>query len=319
MALLLLILLSVVAGQKAPARRLSSAFGEREGQPSTLVEVQQNEWFAPLPRSWYDAHRFLALDPYPTKAAEGVMEQGPKVIPQWQPVVALVQPKCNRSIPTAQEYADQLPVDQEVAWTVSGGAAYLPLLRQGLVMWDKYVSIPHFLVALDNETADAACAAGWDVVRWTKAKESYSVVADVKFQLAAAFCSRGINFLFIELDVWMRKPIVPLLDALYHKANKPADMQISAHTNCPFCENIGFYRVKASPKMVSFFEALVIILKPSLTKKSYTYHLTKDNRAEKVTYFDQGALPSYIRRHIIASRHSPLAVGLCAQLSSETA
>ena len=98
-----------------------------------------------------------------------------------------------------------------------------------------------------------------------------------------------------------------------HRANKPAaDMQITAHTNCPFCENIGFYRIKASPKMVSFFEALATILKPSLTKKSYVYHLVDGNREEKVTYFDQGAFA--IKRPLSTASHLLGRCGLCSRL-----
>ena len=64
-------------------------------------------------------------------------------------------------------------------------------------------------------------------------------VAISKFQVAAILASLGIDYLFIELDVWLVRNPLPLF-----ATDERAEIFIGGHFNSPGSLNIGFYYVK---------------------------------------------------------------------------
>jgi hypothetical protein len=154
-------------------------------------------------------------------------------------------PACTSTFLEATDFIQQLAASTPVAWTISGGQSYIPLLKQGQKMWQTHIHpTPYFLMAMDKDTAKAACGYGWErIALWSKEAESYSRVADAKFMVTAALAERGIDSTFIEMDVWMKRPIIPIMDALRRQDDRKLDMQLIGHTDAPTYINIGEFMV----------------------------------------------------------------------------
>jgi len=101
---------------------------------------------------------------------------------------------------------------QPLLWTVSGGEEYRQHIEVLLQKWEKIEpSSPMLVVALDEATAQRVCSLGHMAVYWNNEAESYSRVADAKFRPAAEWAYRGIDALFVELDVFCKMSPFPLL------------------------------------------------------------------------------------------------------------
>jgi hypothetical protein len=114
--------------------------------------------------------------------------------------------------------------------------------------------------------------------------------------IAAALAEAGIDQIFMELDMWIRRPLLPILTetlrlgTFWHHRSEKIDMQITGHVNCPGCWNIGFYRVFASDKTAQFFKDLHTVLLPSKDSKEYLCKNKWEPEGKMQRWFDQGAL-----------------------------
>lgn len=153
-------------------------------------------------------------------------------------------------------------------WSVSGGAEYRKYAGSILKRWERVDLVNVLVVALDQETADHLCKSGYNSVIFDRPLNSYSKVADAKLQVAQELASAGLNFLFIEMDIWCRSS--PLPDLMELDSNKKHDVVVLGHLNNHDYTNIGMYYVRASERTAYFFKRLGEILAPSLHEKQYT-------------------------------------------------
>ena len=123
-----------------------------------------------------------------------------------------------------------------------------------------------FMVALDKETVEMACRYGYPVVAWPSARPDDATqlkhaVANTKFEASLHLTSRGVDFLFYEMDVWFLTSPVPLI-ADYH-GNEERDVLLSSHAKDPLAVNIGVYSVSANERTKEFFELCVSLARES--------------------------------------------------------
>jgi hypothetical protein len=179
-----------------------------------------------------------------------------------------------------KEFAfDQFQQHGPIIWTVSGGPEYRHHMGKLLDRWQSLDhDTPLLILGLDEETTKSACESGYSAVHWDLPAQSYSRVADAKFLAAAQFADQGIDALFIELDIFCRKP--PLALMLEH-ADKADIVQI-AHGDLMQKTNIGMYYVKAKPETRDFFLSLSSILLSSVNQKQ----LRREN-GDLRDWFDQ--------------------------------
>ena len=182
---------------------------------------------------------------------------------------------------TWDEYYKQLPPadpDEQsyhaFQWTVSGGDEYRENAHIILAKWKTLGIDPVLVVALDENTARTVCEAGFASVHWDAPIDSYSLVADSKFIVAASLGERGYRGYFIEMDVFCRKNPVPYF--LKYKQ----DLVNVGHGDVGYAVNIGSFM--ASPKMGPFFQGMRKVLSYSLDNR---VHKGQDNRP--VEFFDQ--------------------------------
>jgi hypothetical protein len=182
-----------------------------------------------------------------------------------------------------ENFVKEFAVDQfqhgPIVWTVSGGPEYRHHMGKLLDRWQSLDhDTPLLVLGLDEETTKSACESGYSAVHWDLPAQSYSRVADAKFLAAAQFADKGIDALFIELDIFCRKP--PLALMLEH-ADKADIVQI-AHGDLMQKTNIGMYYVKAKPETRDFFLSISSILLNSVNQKQ----LRREN-GDLRDWFDQ--------------------------------
>ena len=141
-------------------------------------------------------------------------------------------------------------------WSVSGGSEYRGRLEMILHRWTMLESAPILIIALDQETAEQACKLGYSAIYWDLPMQAYSKVADSKFLAAAELAARGVDALFIELDVFCRKSPLEIM-------KQDADLVTVSHGDLAQKINIGLYYVKATPAMRDFFQSLSQIMQYS--------------------------------------------------------
>jgi hypothetical protein len=150
-----------------------------------------------------------------------------------------------------------------IIWTVSGGPEYRYHMGKLLDRWQSLDhETPLLVLGLDTETTKSACESGYSAVHWDLPAQSYSRVADAKFMAAAQFADKGIDALFIELDIFCRKPPLALM---LEQADKADIVQI-AHGDLMQRTNIGMYYVKARPETRDFFLSLSSVLLNSVNQ-----------------------------------------------------
>lgn len=172
------------------------------------------------------------------------------------------------------------PVDPFI-WSISGGAEYRKHATDILKRWEPNDLVNVVVIAMDQETADHLCQSGYESVVFDRPLNSYSKVADAKFQVSRELSNASISFLFIELDIFCRASPLPDLMEL-KEPNNMHDIVVLGHNNNNDYTNIGMYYARASPRVTHFFERLVKILAPS--KDSQTY--VNEQGTEK-EWFDQ--------------------------------
>ena len=157
---------------------------------------------------------------------------------------------------------------EPLVWSVSGGDAYRRYIK---VLLDKWASlgVVILVIALDVDTATYVCKMGYDAVYWNLEERSYSRVADSKFQVAAEWAHRGIDQLFVELDVFCRQTPVPLLMNAAAAGN--IDLATIGHGDLQQKINIGLFYVRASPATASFFTTVSDILLPSKENNTFIH------------------------------------------------
>lgn len=150
--------------------------------------------------------------------------------------------------------------------------------------WERRILLSHdesqlLVLALDAATADVACAHGYMAVHWDAPAQSYSRVADAKFQVAAKWSAMGYHQLFVELDVFCRASPLPLL----LREASGADLVLMGHGDLQQKVNIGMYYVKPSKSNTDLFTTVSRLLAPSLNATRMFRGI--DNELHE--YFDQ--------------------------------
>jgi hypothetical protein len=170
-----------------------------------------------------------------------------------------------------------------VVWTVAGGEEYAKIIKEFGRMVQlafAYSELPPpalFIVALDEQVAQLACKNDYRAIIWHEPQQAYSRVADAKFWVSAALCEMGFDFLFVEMDVWL-KGIPP---------SSGADIVVAAHQENPKKVNIGYYEVKANRMTQQFFEAAFKTL--SNTKAQPLFNVSLGGEPKRHRFFDQDA------------------------------
>lgn len=170
--------------------------------------------------------------------------------------------------------------DHVFQWTVSGGEEYKENAAIILQKWKTLGFDPVLVVALEEETAQLICDAGFYAVFWSADKASYSRVADAKFGVAAALAERNYHSFFMEMDIFCRKNPVPHF--LQLQSNGQTDLINIGHGHVNYYINIGAYL--ASPRVGPFFRGLTDVLRPSLHHDSFI-----NNQGGTDQFFDQKA------------------------------
>lgn len=153
---------------------------------------------------------------------------------------------------------------KDLIWTVSGGPEYRSFLGMLLDHWKTLEPEQEILViALDEATSTHACSLGFFSIFWDKEPQSYSRVADAKFQVAAKLASSNRTQLFIELDVLCKYSPLPLMTSF------EGDINLIGHGDLQQKINIGMYFIRPSATVVAFFRSLTEILRLSLTQSNY--------------------------------------------------
>jgi hypothetical protein len=201
---------------------------------------------------------------------------------------------------------------------------------------DRWQSLDHetplLVLGLDEETTKSACESGCSAVHWDLPAQSCSRVADAKFLAAAQFADKGIDALFIELDIFCRKPPLALM---LEQADKADIVQI-AHGDLMQKTNIGMYYVKARPETRDFFLSLSSVLLNSVNQTTFrrengnledwfdqdifqrcrehapgstsTYHLLEDEKLESnlLKACKNNIASSHVSNELISSYQPPL-------------
>lgn len=185
--------------------------------------------------------------------------------------------RLNTCLKTGNTYTQ---AENPIVWTVSGGDEYRLFLPMLVQHWqERILQRPMLILALDEATASAACDSGLMALHWDAAPQSYSRVADSKFQVAAAWSSLGFFQFFVELDVFCRANPLPLLQSL----NEQTDIVLMGHGDLQQKINIGLYYVRPTVNTTALFTTTSRILAPSLdTTLQY-----RGNDHQKHDYFDQ--------------------------------
>lgn len=132
-------------------------------------------------------------------------------------------------------------------------ASYLDMIDD---MWQMLTRVNmverFFYVSLDEDSSEAACAAGYRVVYLApdEGRDKRAMVYKAKYHLAVQLIVNKIDFLFIEMDVWIMRDLVPIF------VQKDTDLVVSLHQNRPWGINIGIYYVRACETMRLLFETL---------------------------------------------------------------
>jgi hypothetical protein len=139
-----------------------------------------------------------------------------------------------------QRMGKSLTAGSTVVWTVAGGEEYAKVVVSefGRMIHNAYEASEFpaptfFIVSLDETVAQVACEQICQTMIWKEPKKAYSRVADAKFGISAALCDMGSDFLFVEMDVWL-KGIPP---------SSGADITVATHQEVPEQANIGYFEV----------------------------------------------------------------------------
>lgn len=156
------------------------------------------------------------------------------------------------------------PTSRDLVWTVSGGPEYRYFLGMLLEHW-KTIAPEHtiLVIALDQATAMHACSLGFFSIYWNNEPQSYSRVADAKFQVAEQLALSNRTQLFVELDVLCNSSPLPLMSSF------DGDINLIGHGDLQQKINIGMYYVRPSEGVATFFGTLVELLRTSLTQSNY--------------------------------------------------
>jgi hypothetical protein len=209
-----------------------------------------------------------------------ISKSGTCGLPWKQYLASFVFPNNNNS---GSRAASALPLP--LVWSISGGAEYRSYVGDLIHHWHTIEpDISFLLVALDPETASVACALGYDAVYWDAPAQSYSRVADAKMQVAVEWIDRGIDALFVEMDVLCRWSPIRLFQERAYQTN--ASLVWVGHGKVSFQINIGAYFVRANhnPGVREFFQEVSQVLAPSRDEAQY---LKDDGNIRD--YFDQEA------------------------------
>jgi Nucleotide-diphospho-sugar transferase len=150
-------------------------------------------------------------------------------------------------------------------WTVVGGDEYREYLK---VIFQKWVSLglyPSLIISLDMETNSYLCnELGFASMLWDLPKNSYSSVADAKFEVSATLAESGIHGFFMEVDVFCKESPLPLF-------LQPKSLGIVSigHGYADFSPNIGMYYVEPLQQIANYFRSLANVLSYSKNHKSY--------------------------------------------------
>jgi hypothetical protein len=183
-----------------------------------------------------------------------------------------------------ERVATPLAPASTVVWTVAGGEEYAKIIEEFgrmIQLAFAYSELPPptlFIVALDEHVAQLACENDIRTMIWHEPQQAYSRVADAKFLVSIALCEMGFDFLFVEMDVWL-KGIPP---------SSGADIAVASHQDNPGQANIGYYEVKANLMTQLFFEAAFKTL--SSTKVQPFFNVSLEGQQHKRhRFFDQDA------------------------------
>ncbi|CAB9502714.1 expressed unknown protein [Seminavis robusta] len=198
-----------------------------------------------------------------------------------------------------------------LAWTVSGGEKYSVYLPMLLGRWKRLGMHPVMVMALDPYTANLVCGGMnsnnqffFFAIQWDQPKESYSRVADVKFELPAMLIDQGIPSFFVEPDIFCRRnPIPTFVQELaanssddkvlqynpQNASNTPFDLIHLGHIKPNWYPNIGAYYVQPNPHVATFFRNTRTILRHSKNGGRFSPVLPDNNNkpARKPPFFDQ--------------------------------
>jgi hypothetical protein len=101
------------------------------------------------------------------------------------------------------------PTTNMIAYTISDYNYAFDMMHDVFRMNSDIVGFDDafFMVALDKETLEMACAFGYPVVAWPSAMPDDTTqlkhaVAFTKFEVSLYLISKGIDFFFYEMDVW---------------------------------------------------------------------------------------------------------------------
>ena len=240
---------------------------------ATLIDMTTESWLDPYPAS------SLTMDP--------LTSSGDVVYPMDSYIAA------RASVPRVSTKCENVPAFHSkflkhfksgVVWTLSGGKAYAKEIEAQMNQWDRVgigLKRNRFLIALDDINAQTACEVGVPVAKFTRRKRSYSSVADAKFFISMVLARHGIDFIFIEMDIWFRKSPLPLFQSL-----PPADLTLLRHANQENI-NIGLYKVRASLETTRFFQSLIEVLMPSRDATLYRRGSDKGTLTHRSDWFDQ--------------------------------
>jgi hypothetical protein len=163
-------------------------------------------------------------------------------------------------------------------WTVVGGDEYREYLKVIFQKWESLGIGPSLIISLDTKTSSYLCnQLGYATMLWDLPQNSYSLVADAKFEISATLVESKIPGFFMEVDVFCNES--PL--SLFLQPDSLGIVSIG-HGYADFSPNIGMYYVQPLPQIAPYFRSLANVLSYSKSHKSY---LTQ--KGVELEFFDQ--------------------------------
>ena len=105
-------------------------------------------------------------------------------------------------------------------------------------------------------------------------------VGEAKFSLAASLAERGLDGLFMEMDVFVVAPVAPLLAPLLNFS-----IGTWGHNNNPGLSNIGAWYARGEPAVAHFFSVLAAVM----VRNNATEYYSHFHMAGRGNVFDQDA------------------------------
>lgn len=243
--------------------------------------------------SFSQVQRQIPAEPLPRDWSQRLVERQPKIVEQLDRIAAngsifdsdqllhrqrtsyagfkWSSPAHVRTCETdiRRSFESQLSTLLDSWWTEAHGSrsvpciftivdmSYVDMLDEFYTMLSRHgMTKRFFYVSLDETTTRAACAAGYPVLYLAPSpgQSTRARVYSAKYGVAISLIEANIDFLFLEMDVWILRNLLDLY------AEGDEHLVMALHQDNPFTINIGVYFARACVETKLVFSTLLSYL-----------------------------------------------------------